>query len=215
MALHPNVVDITGQTFGRLTVLHPHRDRSRDRHTRWVCECSCGGSAVVAGKDLRSGGTVSCGCYVRQLASERARLRNAREFVTYAGAHARVGYVRGRAADQTCIDCGRAAVEWSYSYRDPDQVTDSECRVYSQDPAFYEPRCKPCHQSQDRHRDPLGRFMSAPPGSPRPEPKTRCSHGHEFTPENTRMDTKGVRRCRECERTNAQRRAAVRKEGPA
>ena len=30
--------------------------------------------------------------------------------------------------------------------------------------------------------------------------KTHCPKGHEFTPENTRIDKKGARRCRECER---------------
>lgn len=28
--------------------------------------------------------------------------------------------------------------------------------------------------------------------------KTHCVHGHEFTPENTRLDARGARRCRTC-----------------
>lgn len=30
--------------------------------------------------------------------------------------------------------------------------------------------------------------------------QTHCIHGHEFTPENTKVDAKGNRRCRECAR---------------
>jgi 5-methylcytosine-specific restriction endonuclease McrA len=31
-----------------------------------------------------------------------------------------------------------------------------------------------------------------------PQPKTHCVNGHEFTPENTRIDTRGTRQCRKC-----------------
>ena len=30
--------------------------------------------------------------------------------------------------------------------------------------------------------------------------KTHCPQGHEFTPENTRIDNRGSRRCRECDK---------------
>lgn len=31
--------------------------------------------------------------------------------------------------------------------------------------------------------------------------KTHCKRGHEFTPDNTRLDRRGHRRCRQCERS--------------
>lgn len=34
--------------------------------------------------------------------------------------------------------------------------------------------------------------------------KTHCDHGHEFTPENTRTDSDGKRRCRTCQRRRTQ-----------
>lgn len=52
--------DITGQTFGRLTVIE--RSGSRDRKALWRCHCSCGRETVVIGKLLRTGRTRSCGC---------------------------------------------------------------------------------------------------------------------------------------------------------
>lgn len=35
---------------------------------------------------------------------------------------------------------------------------------------------------------------------------THCKHGHEFTPENTRMTSDGRRRCQRCAAINAQKR---------
>lgn len=34
--------------------------------------------------------------------------------------------------------------------------------------------------------------------------KTHCKHGHEFTPENTRLDRGGYRCCRTCDRAKYQ-----------
>lgn len=56
-------VDLTGQTFGRLTVLR-RAENPRRRGVNWVCECSCGsGIEVIAiSHDLTSGEKRSCGC---------------------------------------------------------------------------------------------------------------------------------------------------------
>lgn len=56
--------DLTGQRFGRLTVLH--RGPSACRKARWVVRCGCGIQKVVSGSSLRAGGTVSCGCARRE-----------------------------------------------------------------------------------------------------------------------------------------------------
>lgn len=39
--------------------------------------------------------------------------------------------------------------------------------------------------------------------------KTHCKHGHEFTPENTRISTEGFRVCRTCHRQRELRRRAA------
>jgi len=51
-----------GNTYGRLTVLSFSHMNS-DKKACFVCKCSCGNTTIVAGKSLRSGHTVSCGCY--------------------------------------------------------------------------------------------------------------------------------------------------------
>lgn len=55
------LIDITGQTFGRLTVLRKHPDPCM-----WECSCSCGGTTLATGTNLRRGNTTSCGCVHRE-----------------------------------------------------------------------------------------------------------------------------------------------------
>jgi hypothetical protein len=74
-ARNKRVVDLTGQRFGRLTVLH-RASRQPDGRARWACQCVCGRESVVDGKSLRSGNTRSCGCLSRDKASERMASRN-------------------------------------------------------------------------------------------------------------------------------------------
>jgi hypothetical protein len=56
------MIDLTGQTFGRLKILYRHKENARNRGAQWVCLCSCGTERVVHGGSLRSGNTKSCGC---------------------------------------------------------------------------------------------------------------------------------------------------------
>lgn len=65
---------MTGQRWGRLTVLKQSKDRASCGESRWLCRCDCGGSAVVIGSSLRSGHTKSCGCHRRENAARVGRL---------------------------------------------------------------------------------------------------------------------------------------------
>ncbi len=60
----PAVIDMTGETFGRYTVL-AYEGKTKDRKSLWRCKCECGNVRVVLGKHLRSGHTASCGCYAK------------------------------------------------------------------------------------------------------------------------------------------------------
>lgn len=58
---HPaNFKDLSGLTFGRLTVLS-HVPNGSGR-TKWLCRCACGTEKTVLGADLKHGKTKSCGC---------------------------------------------------------------------------------------------------------------------------------------------------------
>ena len=63
------VVDLTGQTFGRLTVIERASNDNQGR-ARWLCECSCEdkNKVIVSGYNLRNkkNPTNSCGCLNRE-----------------------------------------------------------------------------------------------------------------------------------------------------
>lgn len=67
-------IDLTGQTFGWLTVLYENSDRRYKDRVYWVCRCKCGTIKAVRSGDLRSGKTISCGCYHKQDVSKRFRI---------------------------------------------------------------------------------------------------------------------------------------------
>ena len=55
-------IDLTGQTFGYLTVLKENIEKRPGGEAYWDCKCSCGNITTVAGYNLRNGITKSCGC---------------------------------------------------------------------------------------------------------------------------------------------------------
>lgn len=72
-----NFIDLTGNKYGRLTVLSVER---RDgKKVYWNCVCDCGGKCIVPSTDLKSGHTRSCGCLLkesRSINASRHRLEN-------------------------------------------------------------------------------------------------------------------------------------------
>lgn len=70
-----NFTDLTGQQFGRLTVLHRTDDYISPRGEKtvqWLCLCECGNEKVVQSPHLKSGHTKSCGCWNRDFLKEVA-----------------------------------------------------------------------------------------------------------------------------------------------
>lgn len=59
--------DLTGQRFGRLTVVSYNgmSETKRRRHV-WECACDCGGVHIASTQLLRSGDCLSCGCLKRE-----------------------------------------------------------------------------------------------------------------------------------------------------
>lgn len=58
------VIDLTGQRFGRLRVTS--RANVPSRKTFWNCECSCGNIKIVRSDCLRRGQVTSCGCLKKE-----------------------------------------------------------------------------------------------------------------------------------------------------
>jgi len=55
------IIDLTTQTFGRLTVLR-FAGHAADRHALWLCRCACGTKKVIRSDCMRRGDSLSCGC---------------------------------------------------------------------------------------------------------------------------------------------------------
>lgn len=55
-----NLNDLTGQKFGKLTVIE--RAKNRGKVIYWLCKCECGGIIEVQSAHLKNGNTKSCGC---------------------------------------------------------------------------------------------------------------------------------------------------------
>lgn len=65
--------NLVGMKFGRLTVLSLS-EKSETAHTfYWKCLCDCGKETLVLGTSLKSGNTVSCGCYSSEQKSIRSK----------------------------------------------------------------------------------------------------------------------------------------------
>lgn len=66
-----NFVDLTGQKFGRLTVLE--LSHKQNGHIFWLCRCDCGELKTAMGGNLKRGHVKSCGCFLRQVSSARLK----------------------------------------------------------------------------------------------------------------------------------------------
>lgn len=57
--------DITGMVVGRLTVI------SYTGGGKWLCQCSCGNTTIIAKSSLRRGSSTSCGCFRKEHTTQR------------------------------------------------------------------------------------------------------------------------------------------------
>lgn len=80
----PRMDDLTGKTFGRLTVVGrgPNAGTGINAKARWYCRCSCGTERLVHAWALKSGNTVSCGCQHRERAKADGWKLNRRHGMT-------------------------------------------------------------------------------------------------------------------------------------
>ena len=61
-----NFEDLTGQKFGKLTVLQRSDIQDGNSHTKkWLCQCDCGNTCYTSPKNLKAGLTKSCGCITK------------------------------------------------------------------------------------------------------------------------------------------------------
>ena len=66
--------DLTGKTFGKLTIIK--RDSNKNKCTYWICKCNCGKVKSIRGQHLKDGLIVSCGCHAKLVSAQAKVKRN-------------------------------------------------------------------------------------------------------------------------------------------
>lgn len=85
-------IDMTGWIMkehgipdSRIIVIHKAEDYispNGEKLAQWECKCSCGNldTFVILGQSIRSGNTLSCGCYHRERSSKMCKERNVSKY---------------------------------------------------------------------------------------------------------------------------------------
>lgn len=63
-------IDLTGQVFGRLTVLYKVKPPGKNSAAYWLCRCECGKELPICSGSLRKGCSKSCGCLQVELVTK-------------------------------------------------------------------------------------------------------------------------------------------------
>lgn len=66
----PRYEDLTGQKFGRLTVIEPTEKKNKDGRRIWKCQCDCGNIKYTTCQNLKRGHCTSCGCKNKEQITE-------------------------------------------------------------------------------------------------------------------------------------------------
>ena len=105
-------VDISGQKFGRLTVL------KFAGNNKWECRCDCGNITLVSSQKLKSGHTKSCGCFQRDRLREMATsIEHKKKYIDLTGQKfgrllvIEYAYTKDKRAYWKCkCDCGNEVI---------------------------------------------------------------------------------------------------------
>lgn len=93
------LIDLVNNRFDRLLVLKRHGSNKNGRAT-WLCQCDCGNTKIIVGKELRSQHTRSCGC----LQVDTVTSRNFKHGLTIRGQGIRKEYRAWYNAKQRCTN---------------------------------------------------------------------------------------------------------------
>jgi len=101
-------LQLIGRKYGQLTVIAeaPLRGKGGASRTWWLCECECGTRKEIAGQQLQSGGSNSCGCLKDKIHAARLRTH---------GQHGTVIYKRWAGMLARCNPFGK---EWTQNHGD-------------------------------------------------------------------------------------------------
>lgn len=114
--------DLTGQTFGRWTVIE--MAGRKEKVVTWLCKCTCGNTKIVLSYPLRRGTSKSCGCYAKDFQRERIAREGWQRWKTVTGASAYVVEKDGKSmtlkewAAELDIRLSTLILRWSSGWSD-------------------------------------------------------------------------------------------------
>ena len=138
------LIDLSGQTFGQLTVLD-RAGRDDTGKTLWRCRCECGRIANVTGLNLRTGNTKSCGCLKRRTGEANPKFKAPDPVNIQRQKRTSAAYRHWRSAVSqrcpVCLNCGAHDVQSHHV------LGYSEFPELAHDPKNGVSLCEGCHRS--------------------------------------------------------------------
>lgn len=101
MGQKSTIIDMTGQRFGKLTVIGDSGERKNEQ-VCWTCICECGNTSTVRGANLRRGKAKSCGC--QKVFFEKGKKNKNHRFSNSHGLHGTPIYNCWKAMMQRCTN---------------------------------------------------------------------------------------------------------------
>lgn len=185
---------LAGERFGRLTVT---RDRVSSE-PRIACRCDCGTEVNPQLQNLASGRTTSCGCTRRGEGNHRwnGAPKQHPLYDTWRGMKERCfSPANKRYADyggRGITVCDRWRDDFWAFVADMGERPDGHSLDRIDNDRGYEPGNVRWATASQQNYNQRARI-----------PADQCVHGHDLTPENTRINQRGDRTCRTCDRQRA------------
>lgn len=132
----PRYIDLTGNKYGRLTVLNKDNERKSNSGSYWVCQCDCGNIKSVKSSSLRRGEIQSCGCLRNEKVAQSKKQQSENEMIGQ-----RFGkLVVQKRSDRKgsggelywicCCDCGNIVEVRGHSLKRKDENKTVSCGCY-------------------------------------------------------------------------------------
>lgn len=89
------LIDLTGQRFGRLTVIKRTEEIATNKSAKWNCICDCGNYCIKASSSLRKFEKSSCGCWKAEITSKLFKkydIKNKKLYEVWQGMRSRCNY---------------------------------------------------------------------------------------------------------------------------
>ena len=138
--------DITGQRFGKLTVIQ-RAGNAKNGAATWICRCDCGNEVTASGSNLRKGDKKSCGCGWRSAPKEKyceycgeAMNPSNLRFCSYACSNRAVRGVKRVDVDMSYEWNSAGGGLWHCRYRRHIQCKDRDCANCGWNPEVAEAR---------------------------------------------------------------------------